>query len=196
MPQLGQEPGPLSRTSGCIGQVCSPAAAGAGPAAFPSSSGAARKRSGSASNFCRQPSQQKRTVRPPCSARCGESAATVMPQTGSTSATGSVVCFGSASPAWCASSFIERSFQSISPFTYRFRRISLTLQDAATAGPLHLFRPVVPIGSRATGAVQTGVLRTDAAGSDQSPAQVPPGPVEANPGVVGTDTQLPGQIGN
>ena len=56
MPQIGQEPGPTCRISGCIGQVkIVPAGIGAagsraaGPRYFP----------GSAANFVRQPAEQK-----------------------------------------------------------------------------------------------------------------------------------------
>src|SRR5579875_1675811 len=85
MPQSGQGPGLSLFTSGCIGQVQSP------PLPSPArggglGGGAERVRYfiGSATNFVRQPAQQKKKSRPECAARCAVFiGSTVMPQTGS-----------------------------------------------------------------------------------------------------------------
>ncbi len=82
MPHIGQVPGPICRTSGCIGHVYSPAA-GAGAVALPLPEGARNAR-GSSRKRRAQPSAQKWYVRPPWStAAAASSAAIVMPQTGS-----------------------------------------------------------------------------------------------------------------
>src|SRR3954469_3187582 len=81
MPQIGQEPGPSCRTTGCIGQVkIVPVGIGAPGAGADGS----RYFSGSDANLARQPPEQKKYETPPWLWRCGVfTGSTVMPQTGS-----------------------------------------------------------------------------------------------------------------
>ncbi len=57
MPQIGQEPGPSCRTSGCIGQV---KIVPAGIGAAGSRAAGSRYFAGSAANLVRQPPEQKK----------------------------------------------------------------------------------------------------------------------------------------
>ena len=57
MPQIGQEPGPSCRTSGCIGQV---KIVPAGIGAAGSRADGSRYFPGSAANLVRQPPEQKK----------------------------------------------------------------------------------------------------------------------------------------
>ncbi len=79
MPQIGQVPGASRRISGCIGHVYwLPGGTLTG-----STTAGDRYFAGSAMNFVRQPAEQNRNSVPACSAWCGESGLTVIPQTGS-----------------------------------------------------------------------------------------------------------------